>query len=183
MDSNWLGQHARLYASRWESSEASVSTLLERKIRERCARTDESAEAAMTLIPSVIEGLVEQNYVDDLRFAKGVHERQRRRGASSAQIRAKLLAKGIGASLLGSLFASESEDAEARAAWRFAKRRQLGPYCRDPEKREAARERHLSALFRAGFDEDRALRIIDAETIPQAEAEVAEEKEQLDGPW
>jgi SOS response regulatory protein OraA/RecX len=171
MDLNWLKQHARLYASRWESSEASVSALLERKIRERCTRTDERAEEAMALIPCVIEGLVEANYVDDLRFAKGVLERQRRRGASAEQIRAKLLAKGIAASLVGSLFAEESAEAESRAAWHFAKRRQLGPYCRNPEKREAARQRHLSALFRAGFDEDRALRIIDAKTIPNPEEE------------
>ncbi|MFP6654735.1 MAG: hypothetical protein VCB25_03845, partial [Myxococcota bacterium] len=90
--------------------------------------------------------------------------------------RTKLLAKGIAASLVGSLFAEEPAEAESRAAWHFAKRRQLGPYCRDPEKREAARERHLSALFRAGFGEDHALRIIDAKTVRSPEEEVGDSR-------
>ena len=169
MDSEWLDEHARSYASRWETSEASVAVLLERKIRERCERTKESPEEALEMIPEVVARLVERNYVSDLRFAEGVLERQRRRGASTEQIRARLLDKGIASSLIASLFAAEKPDVESESAWRLAKRRRLGPYCSDPEKREQSRERHLAAFSRAGFDYEAALRVVDARSIPGSE--------------
>ena len=169
MDADWLEAHARTYASRWETSEASVRALLERKVRERCDRTGESSDTALSKIPEILDRLVEQKYVSDLRFAQEALLRHRRRGTSTEQIRAKLLAKGISSSLISSLFSDEDAGVESKAAWKLAKRRKLGPYCHDPDQRAQLRERHLGAFSRAGFDYEMALRICDAEMIPESE--------------
>jgi regulatory protein len=167
MDRQWLEQRALRYAARWEASAATLRSLLERKIFERCDRTGESPDAALEQIPATVAGLVERGYIDDHRFASQALDRLRRQGRSTAQIRARLHAKGISKSLLDELIEQEDADTESRAAWRFARRRRLGPYCEDPAQRRRARDRHLAALGRQGFDQQLALRIVDAQTPPE----------------
>ncbi len=167
MDGEWLEQRALRYAARWESSAASLRSLLERKIFERCDRTGESPDTALERIPATVAGLIERGYVDDHRFAAQALDRLRRQGRSTAQIYARLRAKGISKSLLDDLLAQEDSDTESRAAWQFARRRRLGPYCKDPQQRRRARDRHLAALGRQGFELQTALRIVDADTPPE----------------
>ena len=173
MDAEWLEGRALSYISQWEASEAGVAALLERKISERCERTEESPDHVREQIPALIARLVERNYVNDERFAEAALLRQRKRGGSSARIRAKLLAKGISESLLDELFDREGPDIETRAAWAFAKRRMLGPYARNSReghesiKREQLRDKHLSAFGREGFEFELAERIVDADSIPE----------------
>lgn len=163
LDLAWLEERALRYASRWEASAAGVATLLERKIFERCERTGESSDAARELIPGLVARLIDRGYVDDRRFAIGVLEGQRRRGASTARIRARLAAKGVGESLLDELFAEEDPDIEIRSAWKLARRRRLGPYCDDLAERRALRDRHLGVFSRQGFEYETALEIVDAD--------------------
>ena len=168
MDPDWLQERALRYAARWEASTSGVQTLLERKVRERCERTGESPEAILGQIPEIVSELVDNGYVDDRRFATEALERLRRQGRSTRQIRARLLARGIPEPLLDELFAAEDPAIDLRAAWRFARRRRLGPYCEDPQTRETTRDRHLGALARQGFELETALEVIDAEAPPEA---------------
>ena len=168
MDLAWLDERALRYASRWEASAAGVATLLERKIFERCERTGESSDAARELIPGLVAELVDRGYVDDRRFATGVLEGQRRRGASTARIRARLAAKGIAESLLDELLAEEDPEVEVRSAWKLARRQRLGPYCVDPAERRELRDRHLGVFSRQGFEYETALEIVDADGPPDS---------------
>jgi regulatory protein len=168
MDLVWLEERALRYAARWETSAAEVATLLERKILERCERSDESPELALEMIPALVTKLVERGYVDDRRFASGALERQCRRGASTARTRARLAAKGISESMIDSLFAEEDPEIEIRSAWKLARRRRLGPYCENPTERRASRDRQLGVLSRQGFEHEIALRIVDAARPPEA---------------
>jgi regulatory protein len=163
MDLAWLEERALRYASRWEASAAGVVTLLERKIFERCERTGESSDLALEMIPALVAKLIDRGYVDDRRFAASALERQRRRGASTARIRARLISKGIAESLLDELLAEEDPEMEVRSAWRLARRRRLGPYCDDPAERRELRDRHLGVLSRQGFEHETALEIVDAD--------------------
>jgi regulatory protein len=175
MDADWLEERALSYVSQWEATEAGVAALLERKISERCERTAESPDLVRKQIPTLIARLVERNYVNDERFAKAALTRQRKRGASTTRIRARLIAKGISESLLDELFDREEPGVETRAAWAFAKRRRLGPYTRDrrgdhkTSEQERLREKHLSAFGREGFEFELAERIVDADTLPEAD--------------
>ncbi|HEB88958.1 MAG TPA: hypothetical protein ENI85_05265 [Deltaproteobacteria bacterium] len=164
MDPDWLQERALRYAARWEASSSGVQTLLERKVRERCERTGESPEEILGQIPRIVSELVDNGYVDDRRFATEALDRLRRQGRSTRQIRARLLARGIPEDLLDELFEAEDPGIELVSAWRFARRRRLGPYCQDPQDRQMARERHLAALGRQGFDLETALEVVDAET-------------------
>ncbi len=168
MDLAWLEERALRYAARWEASAAGVATLLERKVRERCERTDESPDPILELIPALVAKLIERGYVDDRRFAAGALERARRRGASTARIRARLAAKGISESLIDELLAEEDPTIEIRSAWKLARRRRLGPCCDDPAERRAARDRHLGVFSRQGFEHEIALQIVDADGPPES---------------
>ncbi len=168
MDLAWLEERALRYASRWEASAAGVATLLERKIFERCERTGESSDAVREMIPELVAKLVDRGYVDDRRFAIGVLEGQRRRGASTVRIRARLAGKGIAESLLDELLAEEHPEIEVRSAWKLARRQRLGPYCVDPAERPALRDRHLGVFSRQGFEYETALEIVDADGPPDS---------------
>ncbi len=168
MDPDWLQERALRYAARWEASTSGVQTLLERKVRERCERTGESPETILDQIPEIVSELAHNGYVDDRRFASEALERLRRQGRSTRLIRARLLAKGIEETLLDELFDAEAPDVDLLAAWRFARRRRLGPYCEDPEERRMSRDRHLGALGRQGFEIETALAVVDAEAPPDS---------------
>ena len=53
---------------------------------------------------------------------------------------------------------------EVEAAFRVARKKKLGPFCPDPDKRIAERQRHLGFLARRGFSSDVAHHVIDAES-------------------
>jgi regulatory protein len=164
LDAAWLERKAIEYAARWESTRQGVAELLERKIREHCDRTNEAPEAALALIPEVVERLAARGYVNDHRAATHFFERLRRQGRSSAQISAFLLRKGVTESMLLELTRDEDPEAELHAAWRTARRRSLGPHCTDPDRRAAQRDRHIAMLARQGFSREIVFRVIDAET-------------------
>jgi SOS response regulatory protein OraA/RecX len=170
MDARWLERKAVDYAARWEATERGVAELLERKILERCDRTNEASESALALIPEIVEKLVVQKYIDDRRAANQLLERLERQGRSRAQIRARLLAKGVRESMAAELMRNEGLEAgkkELQAAWKTARKRRLGPHSPDPERRAANRERHLGILARQGFTSEVAYQVIDAEEAPK----------------
>lgn len=187
LDARWLEAEAVRYLSRWEASRAGVCAAVERGLRRRCDRTGEDAEALVDAIPEVVRGLVERGYIDDRRYAEQLVERARRAGRSRAQIEAQFEAKGLDAALAREIEAErrrdrsdsfdgseapgrpedEDEDEEIAAAWRTARKRRLGPYCTDPAKRAADRERHLGVLARKGFSREISHRIVDAESPPE----------------
>lgn len=168
MDLAWLEERALQYAARWETSAASVATLLERKILKRCERTGESPVLTLEMIPALVARLIERGYVDDRRFAAGALERARRRGVSTSGIRARLATKGISESLVEELLAAEAPEIEIQSAWKLARRRRLGPYCDDPAERRASRDRQLGVLSRQGFEDEIALQIVDASGPPES---------------
>jgi regulatory protein len=166
MDAAWLERKAIDYAANWETTERGLASLLERKVRERCDRTNEASESALALISEVVEKLVAHKFVDDRRAADQLLERLERQGRSRAQILARLLAKGVPESMAAELTRDEGPEtiqSELRAAWKIARKRRLGPHARSPEQRAADRDRHLGILARQGFTSDIAYQVIDAE--------------------
>lgn len=167
----WLEQAALRYAAKWETTERGVCDALERKLPPRCAESGEDPEALRALIPGVVARLVERGYIDDRRYAEQLAARLERQGRSRAYLEAKLRTKGVAEEIIGALSEAAAPDAESQAAWRLAKKRRLGPYCVDGDKRAAQRDKHLGVLARQGFSLELATAIVDADRAPDAEEE------------
>jgi regulatory protein len=180
MDEAWLEREALQYVARWEATRRGVETLLERRIRRRCERTGEPPEPALARIGGIVDGLAARDYVNDRRFATQLLERLRREGRSRAWIRLQLRRKGVPDPILRELTRPDDAGTELAAAWRLARRRRLGPFCRDAEQREASRQRHLAVLARQGFSREVACRVVDA--ADDSEAPLAEQAGPT-GPW
>lgn len=177
LDATWLEDEAVRSLARSDQSRRRLIETLERKLEERCARTGEDGEAIRAAIPGVVDRLVDRGYVDDHRLGAHLFDRGRAAGRSRAQIEQQLLAKGIEPSTLREIERERSEAAtgardddggfthadEVEAAFRIARKKQLGPFCPDPDKRIAERQRHLGFLARRGFSSDVAHHVIDAE--------------------
>jgi regulatory protein len=69
--------------------------------------------------------------------------------------------------IVSECLAEDRGEDELEAAWQAARRRRLGPYCRDPERREAERERHLAILGRRGFSFEIARQVVEARDLPE----------------
>ena len=179
LDETWLEDEAVRSLARSDQSRRRLMETLERKLDERCARTGEDGEALRGGIPGVVDRLVDRGYVDDHRLGAHLFDRGRAAGRSRAQIEQQLFAKGIEPSTLREIERERSEEVtgarddgggafahadEVEAAFRIARKKQLGPFCPDPDKRIAERQRHLGFLARRGFSSDVAHHVIDAES-------------------
>ena len=100
LDAKWLGQEAVRSLARSDQSRRRLIETLERKLDERCARTEEDAGPVRDAIPGIVDALVDRGYVDDHRLATHLFERGRAAGRSRAQIERQLFAKGIEPSTL-----------------------------------------------------------------------------------
>ncbi|MFK7895395.1 MAG: regulatory protein RecX [Myxococcota bacterium] len=191
IDAEWLEQAALRYAAKWETTERGVCEALERKLSARAGQAGretggtargevggeaggqaggdaaEDVERLRAMIPEIAAGLVARGYVDDRRFAEQLAARLQRQGRSQAYLASKLRTKGVSDEIIEDLLGDAAPEAELQAAWRLARKRRLGPYCLDEEKRSAQRDKHLGALARQGFSLDLATRIIDADAAPE----------------
>lgn len=178
LDETWLEDEAVRSLARSDQSRRRLIETLGRKLDERCARTGEDGEAIRGGIPGIVDRLVDRGYVDDHRLGAHLFDRGRAAGRSRAQIEQQLFSKGIEPSTLRAIERERTEQAtgardddggfthadEVEAAFRVARKKQLGPFCPDPDKRIAERQRHLGFLARRGFSSDVAHHVIDAES-------------------
>lgn len=192
LDPAWLEREAVSYLARWEATEHGLTETLRKRLFARCERTGESPEQVEDAIGEVVSRLAAKGYVDDHRFAEHTFARARRDGRSRAQIHAQLRAKGIDSGLierieLARASASEDEagdatetlshcdaavclepiDEELAAAFRTARKRRIGPYFKDAERRAELRDKHLGILARRGFSRETAYLVIEADLTPQ----------------
>lgn len=180
LDEAWLEDEAVRALARSDASRRRLVETVGRKLTERCDRTGEDGESLREAIPGIVDRLAGRGYVDDLRLATHLFERGRKAGRSRAWIENQLRAKGIDEETLRDVERARRADVtgagdddggfahaeEVEAAFRVARKKQIGPYCPDPDRRVAERQRHLGFLARRGFSSDVAHHVIDAELAP-----------------
>ena len=192
LDETWLEREAIRYLARWEATEHGLAQTLHKRLLARCERTGESSLVIEEAIGGVVKRLAAKGYVDDHRFAEQAFARARRDGRSRAQIHAQLRAKGVEDGLIEQIERARSSapdptsgrpesgfssahdesdlepiDEELAAAFRTARKRRLGPYYPDPERRIELRDKHLGVLARRGFSRDIAYQVIEADLSPE----------------
>lgn len=150
-----LGELALAYVARFATSRSKLSHYLSRKLRERgwAGSTDPD-------VPTLVERLAGQGFIDDRAFAEARAGGLLRRGYGSGRVRLALSAAGIAEEDRASALENASAQAQA-AALRFAERRRIGPFAAAPLD-QPARAKALAAMVRAGHGFDLSRRIVDA---------------------
>jgi regulatory protein len=143
LDPQALNELALTYVGRFATTRAKLAAYLGRKLRERGWGGERPAD-----IEAIVERLSGLGYVDDAAYALSKSRSLTARGYGARRVHQSLLAAGV----------AEEDSEEARdlaetekveSALRFAKRRRLGPFSENPVD-QAARERALAAMIRAG---------------------------------
>ena len=153
------------YVGRYATTRRRLSDYLKRKVRER-GWEDGSGEQSGATIETLIDQIVDLGYVDDQAFAAARAASLSRKGYGSLRIRAALGAAGIEAEQARSLSTLNPEDALI-AAFRFAKRKRIGPYARGvPDQK--SHQRAFAAFLRAGHSVGHARTVLatSADALP-----------------
>jgi regulatory protein len=169
-----LERSALAYLERFAASAESLRRVLLRKI-ERSARVHDidRAEAA-GWVESLLERYHRSGLLDDRAYAEARTASLRRQGRSARAIATRLAQKGVGRETIEEALApTRTERNELDAAARLARRRRIGPFRPESERREH-RERDLATLGRAGFAFETARKVILAESSEALDALIAE---------
>ena len=180
------------HLARFAASEAGLMRVLDRRIQRwsrqaMAAGTDpdeirQQQQQARHDAGLVVADMVRLKLLDDTVFAEGRARALSRGGRSRRAIAAHLANRGIDAErIVQAVRTAQNEtlddaaQAELAAAMVQARKRRLGPFAvasdedAGPERGQAARQRALAALARAGFSHDVAISALDAD-IETAEA-------------
>lgn len=154
---------ALYYLGRYESSSGNLRRFLSRRAARDRMKGAELPPDIEVWIESVVFKMCQDGYIDDGRFAASTAERARRAGKSERYIREKLKQAGISPEIQETVLTpsgEENADAELEAARRFVRKRKIGPF-RPEEERRACRRKDLAAVARAGFSYETALKALE----------------------
>ncbi len=162
-----LDEAALRYLDRFDASVATLRRTLRRYVdRERGRQRDVSG--APEIIDELIARYTESGILSDERFAQTLATGLRRRGTSRLAIVHKLRSRGVDGEV-AKLAVSGADtdtgaggDAELDAARALVRRRRLGPFRPESERKEK-HQRDLGVLARAGFSLDVARRALGAD--------------------
>jgi len=166
-DARTLERAAIAYLRRFPASSPRLRKVLRRRLDRAERRGDELDRAGLErAIDEVVEAMCARGLVDDATYARALAESFRRRGLSRRALGSKLRQKDVPAELIDAVMEADragGDDAEREAAWRYAKRRRLGPFRRAD--RAERRDRDLAAMGRAGFGFGVARDVVDGEPV------------------
>ena len=127
-----LERAAHRYLQRYETTQAHLRTVLERRARRGQKASSAEGEPSAPIghwIEEIVARCVEMRLVDDGRFAEGMVRRLHRQGASHRASWQKLRQKGVPEGLIAEqLGSAPDEQRELHAACLLARKRRLGPW-------------------------------------------------------
>ncbi len=176
LNEDWLRLQARRHIERYWPSVDQLRRVLRRRVDRYQRERGGSHKPGYAMTERILADLTTRGVLDDARFTRSWVDQLHRRGDSRHRIRAKLRQKGVKGEVVDEALAAldAAERAQgvdpvlARAAATL-RRRRLGPYRFDPERRRDRREKDLAALARAGFPYGVCKQLIDAEDIEEVE--------------
>ncbi|WP_375289161.1 hypothetical protein [Qipengyuania sp.] len=166
LDADGLRELALSYVARYATSSGRLRRYCQRKLRER-GHIGEEEGAAPPDVESLVADFVSRGFVDDAGFAQMRQDGLLRRGYGSRRVEATLRGDGISDDLRTAIEPGVANMREAAVA--YARRRRFGPFARDTAiVDEPRRQKHLSAMMRAGHSHGDAIFVLkarDAETL------------------
>ncbi len=174
-----LHEAALAHLARYATTEAGLARVLANRVTRwvrAAGLSDEEGAAALAegrqAVARIVARLAASGAVSDAAFASARARSLARGGRSRAAIAAKLAAKGAGDEAPAALAeALPDREAELAAACIAARRRRIGPFA-VAKADEAARQKALAALARAGFPRAVAEAVLRMESA-EAEARIA----------
>jgi regulatory protein len=163
-----LEEAALRYLGRYAASSGDLRRILLREVRRSAATHGTDPQAGAAAVEAILERFQGSRLLDDRAFAEARARKLRERGGSTLAVRARLDAHGLPDEQIDAALHAAGSDgqlAELDAAWAFARRRRLGPF-RPEDERKQRRIRDLGAMGRAGFGHSVASSVIDA-TAPR----------------
>ncbi|HVJ89940.1 MAG TPA: RecX family transcriptional regulator [Labilithrix sp.] len=159
-----LHEAALAYLARGSATAATLGRVLERKLAtwarkaERSQRDPEGIEGelatAREAITSIVARFREVGLINDAAYAESRARSLSRSGRSRRAIAAHLTAKGVAPETVREALPEDAR-IELAAALAFARKRRIGPYAREVDEdratRQAAKQKALAAMARAGF--------------------------------
>jgi regulatory protein len=168
----FLARAARDYLRRFPSSSGNLKTVLQRRIKRRLQRGHPVPDEALAWVDDVVRVLEEGGGLNDRVYATALSRSLLRQGRSLRGIQQRLRHKKIDPLLAEEILdalRTQGANPDLKAAHNCARRRRLGPYARDPEKRKDRRQKDLAALARQGYSYAIASVVIDGEAQEECE--------------
>ena len=161
----YLRNSGMYYLERFTASSGHFKTVMTRKINKSCYHhEDQDREECLAMLDKVTNDLLEQGYLDDDGYVRGMVTSLRRAGKSKKAIMAKLLQKSVppqeiekALAVIDTENAEDSNQAEFFAAITFARKKRLGPY---DQRKKYEDEKALATLARNGYSYDTAKRVL-----------------------
>lgn len=152
---------ALYYLKRFESSRANLRDVLRRRVN-KYAYFDKSFDKneAYQQIEALLDDFEEHKYIDDARFAEIKVRDYLAAGKSPRYVLGKMREKGVDETLVLRILEREDYD-PYEAALKLAKKKKIGPFEADINKRHERRSKDLAVLLRAGFDYDVVMKVLD----------------------
>lgn len=162
---------ATFYLERYPATAEGLRRVLGRRIAKARMAEAPVMENVEQAIEAIVAKFIEAGAINDKEFAQTKARALHRRGTSSRLTRQKLRHAGVDGDTLDRAMAALDEELDtnpAKREWQaavaLARRRRLGPFRLDKDRKER-RLRDLAAMARAGFAFDVAKKVIDAKGI------------------
>ncbi|MFO1162833.1 MAG: RecX family transcriptional regulator [Reyranellaceae bacterium] len=164
----YLQNAATFYLERYPATADGLRRVLTRRVRRAELTEAPVMDNVGQAIDAIVARFVASGVIDDAAFAQTKARALHRRGASSRLTEQKLRIAGVDRATLDKAMAAldeeldtDPESRERQAAVALARRRRLGPF-RPDDQRKQHRLRDLAAMARAGFNGAVARKVIDA---------------------
>jgi regulatory protein len=164
----YLENAAAFYLERYPATAEGLRRILRRRVRKAEMTDAPIMDNVEQAIEAIVAKFVGAGAINDKEFAQTKARVLHRRGTSTRLTRRKLELAGIDADTLDRAMAALDQELDTdpvrrewQAAIALARRRRLGPFRPEKERKER-RLRDLAAMARAGFAFDIAKKVIDA---------------------
>jgi regulatory protein len=148
------------YLKRFESSVENLRLVLRRRVDAYAKENPEwNKFEAYDWVEEVLAEFGRLHYLDDNRYTELKVQNYLNAGKPARYIQNKLRAKGIDEAQIQSALSDKEYDPLAMAL-KLAKRKKIGPY-RPQEQRREFKQKDMGTLVRAGFDYDTVCEVLD----------------------
>ena len=152
------------YLDRYAPSISQYRHVLQRKVKRVLKEHGGDKDKAMELVELEIQKRIKQGILNDQNYANSWVNHLHEKGKSKLQIIQKLMQKGVAKHIIDKeIEVISGQQQQKQAAIAYARKRRLGPFNPNPQKRKEKRQKEIASMMRVGHPYDITKTIIDAQ--------------------